>query len=467
LLLGDATRAQIDVQRCEALLQSLDELYNAGRAEPYLARFAAEQPMLHALHARQVRTRFDRARSADKDIIRHTRLRLTPRLIGQNTLMAVSYRTSWSDGVGTPLSEHGFLVAREYDGEMVPVIAIEAPATADVAVGAVVCPPCNYEVGPAAGWLCVPISRPRSNAMEAATFLLLGTDVAVEVSVQVAATEQPAARVIDRVVGQLLQHVPDASRPMTEPWLPSSLGDRRPAGFSGARVVVDLPDGQRTVVYGSVLGTLHHLLLLRGARTAQRRHRPAIQRLLQSYRLVATDQQLAEQAARSLSHHAGGSLTESGGFVSSQHDLVADAPSGWQPALRCAGCVFQVRWDCPRGTGRVWLSAHRPPAGNAHWSPVLADHWLEQFVDRLRQSDPGASIEATPDSGWSAADDTGERLRELVLTGGAAPGATAQRRQLRLLLRQDLFIVADGYVRRGQDPAAMLAALDSVRRGPP
>ncbi|MEC7583619.1 MAG: hypothetical protein VYE77_04820 [Planctomycetota bacterium] len=472
LLFSPQAQAQVDAERCKQLLRNLDELHNAGELEEYLARFVAEQTLLHDVHARHLQARMAYAQSSNKALVRQSQLLSQPHSLGEHTILGVTYQTSWSDGSGSPMSEHGFLVVREANGQLVPVLAIETPpkiaATLGQAnnpslTGGLSCPPCNYQIGPAAGWLCVPVPHTRSHALDAATFLLLGTDIAIDLSVRIGPADETATVMVDRLLDKLLDHAPDGDKHMTQPWLPSSLKDRRPRGLTGAMAIADLPDDQRTVIYGTALGRLHHLLLLRGDREAQERHRATIDRLLGSFQLVGLDDPDTDHATRSLNHHSGGHLTKNGNFLSQQHQIRIDGPRGWHPTLRSAGCVFQVRWESPDHDGRLWFSGHRPPSTSNQWTRRLADRWVDRFVANIGQ--------VVEDSDWSDPDAHGQRGRELVLGRDERPTAETgmpmfTQRRLRLLLRQDLFLIADGYVAPDEDPAPVLLALRSMRRPP-
>lgn len=456
-VLGAAAPAQ-GTQRHAALLAELDALYNRGSADAYLARFAAEQPLLHEVHARQIRQRL----AADGDLRRTSELVSAPRRFGAHWVLQVRYATAPSSGAPT-LREQGCLVAREEEGRLVPVIAVELPAAGDCADDAFVCEACNYRVGPAPGWLCVPVALHRTSAVEAATFLLLGTDLAVEVSVQLGEQSLPAAAVVDTVAAALRAAIPDTGATMTEPWVPPALAAAPlPEGLDAARQTLDTPDGQRMVLHASCLGPLRHLLLLRGSAAAHRRHAAAIAELLASYRLLETDADLALQAARALGHHAGGSLAADDTFVSRQHQVVAAGPPGWRPRLRCSGCAFQVVWTCPDDGGRLWVTGHAAPPGLGGWTAELADRWLADFARSL-----GAGTRMADDGDWSEPGPQGERSRELrLLRDGEQGGAGGPGTPLavRLLLRPDLLVVADGYVVDERQRAALEKALSTVRR---
>ena len=93
----------------------------------------------------------------------------------------------------------------------------------------------------------------------------------------------------------------------------------------------------------------------------------------------------------------------------------------------------------------------------------MADRWVDRFVANIGQ--------IVEDSGWSDKDPAGQQGRELILDrdkGSAARSSEAlfTHRRLRLLLREDLFLIADGYVAPGKDPQPVLLALRSLRRPP-
>ncbi len=447
---------------CRALLAALDEAWNSGDADVYLRLFAAEQPLLHELHGRTVREQLGHHLC----LVRTSELGRARR-VGPRVVLPVRYRTHVAEATPTAahpeeLSTQGVVVARTEGDQLVPVLAIDLPAhtrDSDTALTEFACPACNYHLGPAEGWLCVPIARDRTAAVEAATFLLLGTDIALDLSVQLGDRAEPAQHTVADLADRMRTLLPDAVLSTVAAWTPPGVTTPVDA-LSSARATLDFPDGQRTVLHAVALGRLRHLLLLRGSPSALQAHAQAVAELLATYRLLQTDARMAQQAAQSLSHHTGGALVGTT-YHNERHRLVVDGPNGWHAVQRCGGSLFQVVWTCPHGTGRMWLSGYGPPEGCAAWTTDLADLWLQELARHGELRQLGAA-----DSGWSAAADHQLRVRSLVVPPSrTAPvgSAHACERHLQLWLREDLLVLADGYTSDPEQAAEVRRAVRSLQ----
>jgi hypothetical protein len=316
------------------------------------------------------------------------------------------------------------------------------------------CPVCNYEIGGVAGWLCTPVRGERANALEAATFWLLGSDVTLAISVQADPAGTPAATVVADLA-RTLQQLEPAARPLAvEPWLPPAHTGEPPAGLVGARQEVELADGERAVFHVTTFGGLQHLLLLRGGTDALPRHRTAIDGLLASYRLLERCDELAT-GAHALAHHTGGSLRD-GTYTNEQHDLRLVGAPGWKAEQRTGGAAFRVGWSSPDGS-RLWLLGHRVPAGLARWDEAAADRWLAHL---LQQN--GLVAEADP--AWQPSPTFGGTRRDVVAATKAATADKAPRRLFRLLRRDDLLVVLDGLPSTTADESALRAMFDGCSR---
>ena len=446
---------------CRALLGTLDRAFNAGDADGYLRLFAVEQPMLHDLHGREVRQRL----AVRPPLRRHSEAG-TPRRVGNHVVVPVVYETTAPARAGipggacVPLRERGAVVARNDHGRLVPVLAVALPQSAWSDDDVFQCPPCNFRMGGADGWLCVPIAHERTMALDGASFLLLGTDVALELSVQLGDNAEPAAAIACEIAHELAQPIADAVVGDTEPWQPPSV----PAGLpdlSAARTTIDLPDGQRVVVHTVALGRLHHLLLLRGAKVALLAQQPAIAALLQTYRLLHTDSKVALQAATALREHTGGAL-HGADYQNERHGVAAAGPEGWHAVQHCGGALFQVAWTCGHQAGRMWLTGYAPPGGFAEWTTALADRFLLDLSQRA-----AIPLHNAVDSDWSPVDQDGVRKRTLVVPPqpGAAPDQPAANdRRLQLWLRPELLVVTDGYTSEAAQQEMLQRAIASVRR---
>lgn len=433
-----AAQEAIAVERCRSVLAELDAAFTRGDANGYLRAFAPEQPFLHEVHARQIRQRL----AAEARLARGSEIVGSPRRLGDHTVATVTYTTRAAERpTAPPLVEHGLLVLREQGGAVVPTLAIEVPATtAQCAEDRFECPACNYRIGGAPGWLFAPVATSRSGAVEAGVFVRLGADIGLEVTVRAGASPVPARTALQSLLGELRERLAgERTGPATpgpiEDWAPPGLDGRTPDAFSAARAAIDLANGQRLAVFVTALGALQHVLLLRGDRRQLERHRAACDELLGSYALMVEDADLAAQQARSLSMHTGGALDRLGSYENRRHDVRIDALVGWRAELRAAGTAFQTVWNCPEEQGRLWLTGYLPPPGLLRWTPGHVDTWLERLGPRA-----GLRLPARLDSGFSAPDATGQCERRLEFDrDGDAP------RLLRILLRDDLLIVADGW----------------------
>ncbi|MGE3174163.1 MAG: hypothetical protein AB7O97_16160 [Planctomycetota bacterium] len=444
------------LEPCRALLRELDRSFNAGDAEGYLARFEPEHPMVQAVHARTVRARLGGAVP-----VQRTGEVTATRRIGQYVVAPVvyEYRSAEQD----PLIEAGLLVARPLDADdpdsgLAPVLAVDVPTDRCGVDDVFTCPACNYRIGGAEGWLCVPIAQDRTAVVEGATFLLLGTDLALDVSVQLGDSALGAASVVAGLLQQLRRRAPTARTTPPADWLPPSV----PAGvegLGGARAEAELEDGDKLVVHALTLGRLRHLLLLRGAEDALARRAAAVDALLATYRLLVTDANVAQQAAKALQAHTGGDVAADGVYRNERHGIAAQGPRGWVPQRRCAGSPFQVVWSCPRSSGRMWLTGYAPPAGFPHWTTELADRWL---ADLLRR----AGMQAHADVGAWTEPATGPRELRVIAVDATAVGpgqASRPERHLHLVLRDDLLVVADAYTTDPDEVAAVQKAVGSLR----
>ena len=81
----------------------------------------------------------------------------------------------------------------------------------------------------------------RAHALEAATFFLIGTDVACDISVQID-TDAPSAEVVARRLAKtMLELATGAVLGEPSAWLPKAHATAVPRGLVGARLDVTLP----------------------------------------------------------------------------------------------------------------------------------------------------------------------------------------------------------------------------------
>jgi len=359
------------------------------------------------------------------------------------------------------------------DGRVRPTFAVEIPREADWPVEPRLrCPACNYEIGGVGGWMMVPVRSDRAHALEAASFYLLGTDIACDISVEYAADPVPAATLAAEL-GSTLQALATApARQPAEPWLPPAHRQAPPRALDGARITVDLPDdgdgGSRSLLHVAVFGGLQHMLLLRGSRRALAQHGATVDALLASYRLLQLDAALLNAANQAIAHHCGGAVDGSN-YGNTVYGVALRGPEGWRVQQRTGGVAFRALWTSPSGS-HLWLTGHAVPPGMMQWSRETADAWLRQLCTQQR-----LTVVAGSEVAWCEDGDTGGSWRmfdadaaapsggsaEAPIAGSAASGA---RHRVRVLLRKDLLVVASGCGLSAADDAAIVAALPTLQR---
>lgn len=468
------------------VLAGLDAAFGRGDAAAYVARFAADDPTALALLQQQLARVFAMTTTRQRTSV----LVGEPRQVGAHTVVRVRHALDLHAGPRATLSrttctEEILLALRPAaDGRWAPTLAVEAaPAEGAVRGDRLRCPACNYQIGDVPGWLCVPLRNDRADALEAASFHLLGSDVVCDVSVQVDPERRPPNLVAQQLADTLrqLQPADGSGAPATplpklglpEAWLPAAHAAAPPSGLRGARLEVDWPaagdDGRRVVLHVATFGGLQHLLLLRGRASALRTHAAAIAALLGSYQLLERDRDLVLAAAEPLAHHTGGELTGST-YHNHRFKVELVGAEGWRPVMLAGGAAFRVVWSSPPPAGqspaghvqgRLWLTGYLVPPGLGRWCEATADRWLAQQCERrgldLLAADAGTTA-------WQQAVGC-DATRTLVghLRQPASPD-TPRRRWFRLLLRDDLLLVVDGFAATAADEAALQKMLASLRR---
>lgn len=464
---------QLEPAAIDTLLEQLDRDFAAGDVAAYLGRFDPDHPGAIAMLGEHLRRLC--ARSPAR--ARRSQVAGAPQVIGPRVVVRVQHELRFGAAAApaaaaqdAPLVEHSYLAMRAGDdGRAVPTFAIEAPGSRSAWPGGKFrCSACNYEIGGVDGWLCVPLRGDRASALESVSFYLLGTDLACDVSVQVAAEPVPARDLVRQLASAFEQLEPSARPGLPEPWLPPSIATTPPPALDGARLAVELPQdrpdagGSAAVFHVVAFGGLQHVLLARGSHAAMRAHAPALERLFASYMLLERDCDVAAAAARPLRHHTGGVL-EANRYHNERFAVELTGPADWSAAQRAGGDAFRVVWTSPEGS-RLWLIGCAVPPGLGQWTRAAADRWLDHLC-----ATKGVAIDWTEsaprgEADWTELADGGER-RALVLTAGPATEPTAPRRRwLRLLRHDDLLVVADGFGNTAGDEAALQAALATLQR---
>lgn len=458
-----AAQAALPAAALQPVLAELDQRFERGDVAGYLAQFAPDHARAHQQLGREL--------AAQRDAGAHPRRTTTlvgePRRLRDRTVVRVRHEFSSGDPqAGTVATRYALLAFAERSGRPpLPTFCVALPSPEpDPLDGRFACPPCNLAFGGAPGWLCVPQSRSLSQALDAATFYLVGADLACDLAVHLgpATADQEPAVAASAAAEALASALRAASgshalRVLPEPWiLPVAPGATDAATAAGARVSL-VPSGgdasaEQFLIRVAVQGPLQHCLVVRGSRAAFASHAAAIDALLATYRLLDPSRVAAAAADAAVEHHSGG------GFDGSVYHnplwrVACTGPAGWRPEQRAGGALFRVLWTSPRGS-RLWLHGYEVPAGMTQWCKASAEAWCTELC-RQRGL---AFADAT--RGWDGTDDCQEYSRSWQART-AQPGSVLH--QFRLLVRNDLLVLADGVLQHADDGAALQAALATVR----
>lgn len=449
-----------DLAAITSLLAELDAAFARRDVAAYLKPFAPDHPGAHAM----LRRRLERLFAADVTWRRTSEVVGGPRTVGPRTVVRVHHEIVAEGNAGTTFATGELLALRLEGARAVPTFAQDVPVQYQCDTDDFRCPACNYQIGGAPGWLLVPMASDRAQAIDAASFYLLGTDVACDVSVRIDPAQPPALTLVQRLGAMLHDTDPTARPGAAMPWLPPAYREEHVPHLAGARLEVDLPDdyagrGGKVLLHAVTFGGLQHLALIRGSKQALTERDAAVQELLGSYRLVDPTSDPAVAATLPLTAHTGGELADST-YRNHRFGLEFLGPEGWQAQQRCGGSAFRVAWTSPAGS-RLWLIGYTPPTGLAQWCRVSADRWLTQLC-------ANAELELAPPTAdedpWQQR--AGGALYRLVVAtpkSGSAP-ATARRRLLQVDVAPDLLVVADGLAINDADEAALRDAFASLVR---
>lgn len=448
-----------------SVLDVLDAHFRDGDVDGYLAEFAPDHPGAHA----QLRRQLVRSLGAGVPLRRVSAPVGDARRIAGRTVVRVRHEFRAADGSSdhVVVEDTMFALCARPGGSAVPTFCVEVPRDAPCAAdGRFRCPPCNLEVGGVPGWLCVPLRADRALALDAATFYLIGTDVGCEVSVRVdergsAGFAAPATAIAERLADGLRRLEPAARPGLATAWWPAAAASPPAPGCSGARLAVDLPAAggapgpERAVFHVAALGSLQHLLVVRGSRAGLDAHRAEVQALLDSYRLLDPGVPAGSAATLPLQHHTGGEL-RGAEYHNQRWGVRLRGPDGWRTEQRCGGAAFRVAWTGPSG-GRLWLHGYAVPSGMARWCRETADAWFAELCAERGLAAAGAAA-------WSAAPDCGALSRSVTcaVPGGGSPLGPRQR-LFRLVVRDDLLLVVDAAPACDDDWPALRGAIDSLR----
>ena len=445
-----------------AMLTRLDQQFARGDRNGYLATFAPDHPGAHAAFEHHL----DRLLGANAERSCSSLLVGAPVAIGPRTVVRVqqSLRLGPSQAPRLELVEHSLLaIDLRADGSAVPTLVIAVPPEwRGNPAGKFRCDACNYEIGGAPGWLCTPVLGERACSLEAATFWLLGTDIACDVSVEIDPDAPTASAVAQRLGDAMRQLAPELAAPLVQPWRPLPAASEPVAGLSGARLELDLAAGDadarsRVQLHVTAFGGLQHVLLVRGGERSLQTHAAAVQQLLASYRLLQLEVTAVEAAREALEHHTGGAFTGST-YRNLEYGVDLQGPAEWTTEQRPGGALFRVAWRSKDGS-RLWLTGHRVPAGLPRWDTRAADRWLSVLCEQQQLELVDAAVE------WSPPGDCGGPTRALqAVPRGADRAIAPPRRWIRLQVHDDLLLIADGFATNEADERLLRAALGTLRR---
>ena len=474
---GTAGAAEPSAAAIQRLVADLDAAFNRRDVTAYLAPFAPDHPSAHAM----LRLQLERLFAGKLPLRRTTTVEGGPRRVGPRTVVRLRHETVAAPPDSEPSAPFvtGELLVLRRDGERaVPTLAVEVPSQYGCDEDRFRCPACNFEIGNSPGWLLAPLAGDRAQAIDAASFYLVGTDVACDVSVRIDPEQPPALALAQRLAALLRENEPTARPGAALAWQPPAYRDDPVPHLGGAQLEVDLPrdDGVRVGrvrLFVVTYGGLQHIALVRGSKRALAEYDAAVKALLASYRLVDRSSEVATATTLPLRAHTGGELA---GTTYRNHKFGLEflGPTGWQAQLRCGGTAFRVAWTSPSGS-RLWLVGYTPPVGLRQWCRVSAERWLTQLCANadLELASPGATGGANAGSGTApgAANDpwqqrAGGSLYRLVTATARHPGepGTPQRRLLQIDLAPDLLVVADGFAVTEADEAALRDAFASLLR---
>ena len=463
---GPPVRAAI-----EAVLRDLDDRFARGDVDGYLRAFVPDHPGAHAM----LGVRLRRALGLGDTPRRTSELLGTPRTIGPRVVADVRSVLTFGgahEPAGRRIVEQSVVAFRVDRGDgaavtAVPTFSVDMPppragAAAPRPVGdAFRCPACNYEIGGESGWICVPMPDERAQALEGATFYLVGTDLACDLSVRIADHDATALSTA-RALAEGMRELDPGTRPgLATAWQPPAHAALVAPEITGARLEATRGDGGVAILHLVQFGGLQHVLLARCSAATWSQRRADLQRLLASYRLLQTDCDFADTAARSLQHHTGGSLT-GGRYRNDTHGLELTGPQGWRAEQRSGGAAFRVVWTSPYGS-RLWLVGYPVPAGMPRWCTATADRWLEKLCNDAGLEPTAPDGQAAQATAWQPFAPLAAQTRTLrSVPRHIVDPSRPRERLLRAVVRDDLLVVLDAKAADAEDLPVLRAALDAL-----
>jgi len=269
------------------------------------------------------------------------------------------------------------------------------------------CPACNYTFGGNSSWLAVPAWPDETGCMESLTFIALGHDLVVEVSVHVLEEALPAPKAMTELL-ESMKDLPWAKvtqHTEVRPWLPPAYAEgKAPSHLDGARCQVPLQDGDTADIHLATFGPIRYLMVVQGEQALLESQEVAITDLLKGFKLLDSKKAPAAICQLAMQAHTGGGKIAGNTYSHPLHNLKVTAPEGWSGSAFASRHLFRVRFQCPAGTSNLLLQAMAPPVGYTTWTEERAN---QLFL----RSCANQQLETTTDTSWTR-DPQGFRWRE-------------------------------------------------------
>ena len=133
-----------------------------------------------------------------------------------------------------------------------------------------------------------------------------------------------------------------------------------------------------------VMGRLRYLFVVRGEDQVLEQNRPAIERVLDSFRLLNPELTAEKLAARSTILHTGaGDLRPDNTYTNEKYKVSITGPSGWTSSIRAGAWLFQLTYRCPKTRAYLNVRALRPLG--QEWSTTSVDRTIARGLKRTKR----------------------------------------------------------------------------------
>ncbi len=364
----------------QELLAKIDSAFNARELETLLDCFHPSHKTLHA----QLKARMKAVLAYDARLQRESEIVKFDQRRGRAIALVRSCTRCQRRADLPPHVEHSYLVARTTSAGpkaelMVPVEDSELPYVSE---GRFTCPACNYAFGGSCQWLAVPARPDQTGCMESLTFLALGHDLVVEISVHVL-PEAPANKALRELLEDMrkLPWLDIPKRLQVRPWLPPAYAQgNAPCHLDGACHRVALRDGNGgdfADIHLATFGPIHYLMVVQGTEALLKDQAASIHDLLTGFRLLDTEKAPDDICRLALATHTGGGRITGSSYKNPAHNVQVNAPAGWQGAAYASRDLFRVRFQCGSGAGSLVLQGMAPPVGYTIWTQDKADELFQ------------------------------------------------------------------------------------------